>query len=45
MYSSPPLHGAHIVSKILNNPAYNAEWKRELKEVADRINRMRTQLR
>lgn len=27
MYSSPPLHGARIVSRILNNPIYKQEWK------------------
>lgn len=45
MYSNPPLHGARIVSRVLNNPTYNAEWEKELKSVADRINNMRTALR
>lgn len=27
MYSNPPLHGARIVSRILSNPAYTAQWK------------------
>lgn len=27
MYSSPPLHGARIVAKILGNPEYKAQWK------------------
>ena len=26
MYSNPPSHGAHIVSKILNTPELKQEW-------------------
>lgn len=44
-YSNPPLHGARIADKILNNPANFEAWKKELKEVANRIIEMRTVLR
>ena len=26
MYSNPPLHGAYVVSKILNTPELYQEW-------------------
>lgn len=42
MYSSPPKHGAAIVAAILSDPALFAEWRVELKGMADRINLMRT---
>lgn len=42
MYSSPPKHGAAIVSVILSDPTLFAEWRVELKGMADRINDMRT---
>ena len=45
MYSSPPLHGAHLVSKILNDPAYYKQWCTELKFMADRILEVRQGLR
>lgn len=45
MYSSPPLHGAHIVDRVLNNPTYYEQWKVELKEMADRILEVRALLR
>ncbi len=41
MYSSPPLHGALIVKKILGNRELYEEWKAELKGMADRVIRMR----
>lgn len=44
MYSSPPLHGASIVSTILNDSNLYNEWTIELKGMADRIISMRTQL-
>merc|ERR1712039_93426 len=31
MYSSPPIHGAELVKKILGNPARLEAWKKELK--------------
>jgi aspartate/tyrosine/aromatic aminotransferase len=45
MYSSPPLHGAHLVNRILSNPALKAQWISELKLMSDRILKMRTSLR
>jgi len=45
MYSSPPLHGARIVARILKNPEWRAEWEAELKEVAGRIVKMRSLLK
>merc|ERR1719265_1418328 len=44
MYSSPPLHGALLILKILGNPANYAQWKQELKSMADRIYDMRGKL-
>ena len=37
MYSSPPIHGAHLVSKILSSDALYNQWVNELKFMADRI--------
>jgi aspartate/tyrosine/aromatic aminotransferase len=46
MYSNPPLHGALIVGKILNNKQYFDEWQNELRDdVANRIIKMRKLLR
>merc|ERR1712118_652497 len=45
MYSSPPIHGAHRVMNILGVPQNYAQWKKELKEMADRIIGMRIGLR
>lgn len=45
MYSNPPIHGAHIVSTVLNNPELKQEWLGEVKYMADRIIDMRTKLR
>lgn len=44
-YSSPANWGARIVSAILNDEEKCAAWKRQLKEVADRIATVRQQLR
>jgi aspartate aminotransferase len=44
-YSNPPLHGARIADKILNNKTNLQIWKKELKEVAHRVIEMRTVLR
>ena len=41
MYSSPPRHGAAIAAVILGDDALMAEWRRELKHMADRIHAMR----
>eukprot|EP00827_Trimyema_finlayi_P003094 TRINITY_DN27_c0_g1_i1.p1 TRINITY_DN27_c0_g1~~TRINITY_DN27_c0_g1_i1.p1 ORF type:complete len:436 (-),score=188.81 TRINITY_DN27_c0_g1_i1:77-1384(-) len=45
IYSNPPLHGARILSKILNDPALKKEWIDELKQVSGRIIEMRKLLR
>ncbi|CAJ0575485.1 unnamed protein product, partial [Mesorhabditis spiculigera] len=45
MYSNPPVHGARLVSRILNDPALHKEWLGDVKGMADRIISMRTQLR
>lgn len=45
MYSNPPMHGARIVSKVLNTPELYTEWLGEVKLMADRIISMRTQLK
>merc|ERR1719401_108385 len=45
MYSSPPIHGALLVKKILGNPAMLSKWKTELKSMADRILEVRSMLR
>lgn len=46
MYSNPPMHGALIVAKILNNKENFAAWQKELKDdVANRIIKMRKLLR
>ncbi|ESO90816.1 hypothetical protein LOTGIDRAFT_217673 [Lottia gigantea] len=45
MYSNPPVHGARLVSTILNNPELRSEWLVDVKGMADRIISMRTKLR
>jgi len=44
MYSNPPKQGARIVSAILNSPDLSAEWRKEVKGMADRIISMRGRL-
>ena len=44
-YSNPPSHGARIVSTILNTPELKAEWRENVKTMADRIILMRSELR
>jgi aromatic-amino-acid transaminase len=41
MYSNPPSHGGRIVTTIMNDPELRAEWEQEVKEIRDRIRRMR----
>lgn len=41
LYSNPPANGARIVSLILSKPELFAEWRVELKGMADRIILMR----
>ncbi|GAB4824865.1 L-asparaginase 1 [Ancistrocladus abbreviatus] len=45
MYSNPPVHGALIVSIILNDPNLKNLWLEEVKVMADRIIGMRAALR
>lgn len=45
MYSSPPVHGALIVHRILSNAEYYQRWKDELKAVSNRILEVRGLLR
>jgi len=45
MYSSPPIHGALLVERILGDPATLEAWKAELKGMADRILEVRKLLR
>lgn len=44
MYSSPPIHGAKIVVRVLSDPTLKKLWLDELKQVSVRINRVRVQL-
>ena len=43
-YSSPPSHGASIVSMVLNTPELRATWESELAVMRTRIKRMRERL-
>lgn len=45
LYSNPPVHGARIASEILNDPKLNQQWLAEVKEMAERIIRMRALLK
>jgi aromatic-amino-acid transaminase len=40
-YSNPPTHGAQVVTTVLNDPALRAQWEDELKQMRERIRRMR----
>jgi len=44
LYSNPPVHGARVAAHILNNEALNAQWREEVKGMADRIITMRQRL-
>eukprot|EP00297_Palpitomonas_bilix_P007006 CAMPEP_0113880680 /NCGR_PEP_ID=MMETSP0780_2-20120614/7926_1 /TAXON_ID=652834 /ORGANISM="Palpitomonas bilix" /LENGTH=412 /DNA_ID=CAMNT_0000867395 /DNA_START=55 /DNA_END=1293 /DNA_ORIENTATION=- /assembly_acc=CAM_ASM_000599 len=44
IWSNPPLHGARIVARILQDPELSKEWRAECKGMADRINSMRSAL-
>ena len=44
MYSSPPIHGAKIVERLLSDPELFSLWLEELKQVSGRINQVRRQL-
>ena len=45
IYSNPPIHGGKIVARILNSPDNYKAWAAELKEVSERIIKMRHALR
>jgi aromatic-amino-acid transaminase len=40
-YSTPPTHGAQVVTTVLNEPALRAQWENELMAMRERIRRMR----
>lgn len=42
--SNPPAHGARLVSLILNDPELFAQWKEDIKTMANRIIEMRKEL-
>jgi len=44
-YSNPPVHGALLVSTILNNPAFKEEWMQNLNVMSNRIKDMRLLLK
>jgi len=45
LYSNPPVHGARVASTILNDPALNKQWLGEVKDMAERIIKMRALLK
>ncbi|WVR08767.1 hypothetical protein IAU60_005825 [Kwoniella sp. DSM 27419] len=44
LYSSPPTHGAQLVTTILGSPELYEQWLTEVKKMADRIITMRDRL-
>ncbi|KAK4689646.1 hypothetical protein P7C73_g449, partial [Tremellales sp. Uapishka_1] len=44
LYSSPPIHGAQLVTAILGTPELYEQWLGEVKKMADRIIAMRSSL-
>lgn len=44
-YSNPPVHGARIAAKILNDQDLNKQWLGEVKGMAERIIAMRALLK
>jgi aspartate/tyrosine/aromatic aminotransferase len=44
LYSLPPDHGAAVVSMILNDPEWRAEWLDEVQEMRGRLQRMQVLL-
>ena len=44
MFSNPPIHGARIAARILNQQDLRSLWLKEVKQMADRIITMRRQL-
>lgn len=45
MYSSPPIHGARIVARVLGHEGYRRQWEAELQAVSERIKKTRELLR
>ena len=45
LYSNPPVHGARIASTVLNDSVLYKQWLGEVKEMADRIIKMRALLK
>jgi len=45
MYSNPPIHGARVAAKILSDPTLHRQWLGEVKEMAERIIKMRALLK
>jgi len=43
-YSSPPLHGARLAAEVLGDAALFAQWRGELRGMANRVHRMRVLL-
>jgi aspartate aminotransferase len=44
LYSNPPVHGARVVSHILNNKSFMKEWKLNLKLMNSRIKKNRKEI-
>lgn len=44
VYSSPPLHGERLVATVLDTPALHTRWVDEVKDMRERIKRMRVLL-
>jgi aspartate aminotransferase len=44
MYSNPPLHGARIVATVFGDSVIRAQWEKDVKTMADRINGARKTL-
>ncbi|KAI4465531.1 aspartate aminotransferase [Holotrichia oblita] len=44
-YSSPPVSGARIVTKVLEDPVLKNDWRKEFKQMADRMKGARVALR
>lgn len=40
-YSSPPLHGTQIVTKVVSTQELRSSWEQELSEVKERLKKMR----
>lgn len=45
MYSNPPIHGSRLVSTILSDAKLRTQWEGDVKEMAERIIKMRSLLR